>query len=179
MDWGKLRADKALEIILYVVSKGCTNMYNVLKVIYFADKEHLKITGGTLCKDWYRKMPNGPVASGIFDIINYVRYGKSDFFEYPPAKEALRFDPPYALATNRSYDPEFFSDLDCQCLDHAIQEFGTMDFGTLKTKSHEGVDFQNTPLNNPIAFDLFVQSVDDEQGSLRVFLEDCLEGALC
>jgi uncharacterized phage-associated protein len=179
MDWGKFRPDKALEIILYVISKGCTNMYNVLKVIYFADKEHLKITGGTLCKDQYKKMEHGPVASGVFDMIHYVCRGESDFYEYPPAREALQFTLPYFLAAKRQCNPQFFSDLDYQCLDHAIQEFGTMEFGALRAKSHEGVDFQNTPLNNPIAFDLFVQSVDDERGNLRAFFEDCLEEAPC
>jgi uncharacterized phage-associated protein len=179
MDWGKLRADKALEIILYVTSKGCTNMYNVLKVIYFADKEHLRATGGTLCKDWYRKMKDGPVAIGIFDIINYVRHGKSDYLEYSPAMDVLEFQEPYFLTAKRPYNPSFFSDLDYQCLDRAIQEFGAMDFWTLRGKSHEGIDFQNIPLNNPIPFDLFVQSIDDEKGSLQIFLKDCLEEAPC
>ena len=34
-------AEKAVEVILYIISKGCCNMYNILKVIYFADKERL------------------------------------------------------------------------------------------------------------------------------------------
>jgi hypothetical protein len=56
-------AHKALEVILYVAG-SVPDMYRALKVLYFADREHLGRYGRLICGDTYVAMRLGPVPSG-------------------------------------------------------------------------------------------------------------------
>jgi uncharacterized phage-associated protein len=180
MQWGTFKAEKALEVLLYILSKGCTNMYNVLKVVYFADKAHLKRTGHTLFKDRYIAMRNGPVPSGTYDLIKAIR-GRSQFNDYHSlVKGTLAFENEASciLKPLRSPNLRMFSSADFLSLDEAISKYGYMSFEDLKNTSHQEIDFQRADENDLMSFDLFVQSVD-ENGSIRSFLQDCLEEAVC
>jgi uncharacterized phage-associated protein len=183
MQWGTLKTQKALEVLLYILSKGCTNMYNVLKVVYFADKKHLKKTGHTISKDRYIAMKSGPVPSGAYDLIKAVRapVQSSMYNDYPElVKGSMAIDErdPYTLIPLRRPDLRMFSPADYSSLDEAISEYGQMPFSELKQKSHEELDYQKADQNDTMSFDYFVQSVD-EDGNIRAFLQDCLEEAPC
>jgi uncharacterized phage-associated protein len=175
MDWGTFRIDKAREVLLYILSKGCKNMYNVLKVVYFADKEHMKMAGSTICKDRYIAMVHGPVPSGMYDLLKSSKltigdpYGISDIIER---------NGPYNFAPRRGPDMDFLSDLDKECLDYAINKYGMMPFAELKRISHEQPDYMNANENDEESFEDFVKSVDDG-GQLRAYFDDIMENVVC
>ena len=184
MEWGKFRADKALEVVLYILSKGCTNMYNVLKVIYFADKTHMKMTGHTIFKDRYVAMKNGPVPSGAYDLFKAAKNpvhssNASDYDALVKDAVALEEGVSYIFKALRNPNLRMFSRADCVSLDEAIEKYGHMPIGDLITISHKGIDYIKADENDIMSFDLFVQSVDDENSSIRTFLEECMEEAVC
>jgi len=130
---------KAIQTILYVATrlpKQPANLYNVLKVIYFADTAHLHQYGRFIFGDHYVAMNHGPVPSGAYDIIKYVRGDLSWGPECQEAKEAF-------LIKRRSVLPfvdadlNVFSDSDVECLDEAIYKYGDLSFNDLKKLSHD------------------------------------------
>lgn len=177
MNWGNFRADKALEVLLYVLSKGCTNMYNVLKVIYFADKNHMKMTGTTIFKDHYIAMKDGPVPSGAYDMLKAVKRF-NDYHHLVRDAIELEEGEEYIFKALRAPNPKLFSNADYSALDEAIEKYGHMPFGELKKISHNGIDYRQADENDIMSFDLFLQSIDDN-GDIRIFLEDCMEKAVC
>ena len=183
MNWGNFRAEKALEVILYVLSKGCTNMYNVLKVIYFADKTHMKMTGTTIFKDHYVAMRSGPVPSGAYDLFKAITTpsssrGFNDYYNLVKDSIALEAGTTYIFMALRTPNLKVFSKADIFALDKAIEKYGHMPFTELKNISHQGIDYREADENDTMSFDLFLQSVDDD-GNIRLFLEDCMEETVC
>ncbi len=175
MDWGVFRYDKAIEVLLYILSKDCRNMYNVLKVAYFADKEHMRRVGSTICKDRYIAMRQGPVPSGMYDLCKAVRNsGKNNF----GVSDAVKARDPYDFVPLREPDMDFLSDVDIQCLDESIEKYGQMPFGRLKDLSHAEPEYKTAGENDEISFVEFVKSVD-ENGELLSYLKDILEEVEC
>ena len=159
---GKTRIDKALEVILYVLSKGCTDMYNVLKVIYFADKAHIEKTSCTMYKEDYVAMKFGPVPSAAYDIIKDVDLDRPSSFPGLNEKGAFKFTSKYTLMPLREYNPDFFSDIDYDCLDAAVAQYGNMSMNDLISASHSQYDYVNSTRNDMIPFELLVESVDKD-----------------
>lgn len=159
LSWGRFRRDKAIEVLLYILSRGCHNKYNALQVAYFADKEHMRRSGSTICKDRYIAMRNGPVPSGMYDMFKDLADGtisKSGEYDYLP---------------NREPDMDMFSDIDIECLDRAVERYGRLPFDKLRELSHKEPDYLSAPPNGEIAFDDFLRSVD-EDGYIASYLAE-------
>lgn len=52
---------------------GKANLLNLVKLIYHADKTHLNKTGYTITRDSFAAMDNGPVNSGVYDLLKEAR----------------------------------------------------------------------------------------------------------
>src|SRR3990172_3908608 len=66
--------EKALNVILWVANRAkIPDFYRISKIIYFADKVHLQKYGRLICGDAYVAMKDGPVPSGVYDIMKSVR----------------------------------------------------------------------------------------------------------
>ena len=42
----------------------------LVKLLYFADREHIRLTGTSITKDTFFSMKNGPVLSNVLDLIH-------------------------------------------------------------------------------------------------------------
>lgn len=130
--------EKSIEVILYIASK-CNNLYNLLKILYFADKKHLQEYGRFICGDNYVLLPHGPVPSKIYDIIKDVR----DNRKYPipvHLKNAFTIEGKFIIKPLREPSLEYFSRSDIECLDETIEKYGNMDFQELKELTHKEPD---------------------------------------
>lgn len=127
-------AKKAVEVLLYITIRS-PNMYNALKVLYFADKEHLVKYGRLICGDSYVAMSKGPVPSGTYDLVKYIREGSILGFDNP-AEGAFEVDGFY-IHPLREVDKDYLSESDIECLDEAIRTYGDMAFGQLMDQSHD------------------------------------------
>ncbi len=165
----RFNAEKAVEVILYIISKDCCNMYNILKVIYFADKERLSMVGSTMFKDSYKAMPAGPVPCGAYDLLKDVRDCRRPHYdvELPFAFDG---DDTNIVCGCREPNMDFLSRVDVKCLDNAVAEYGDMSFDRLRNISHEQGDYNAVDLNEWIPFDTLVDSVDTD-GKIKAYLQ--------
>ncbi len=129
-------SEKALEVIIYITRKtAIPDVYHVGKILYLADKIHLERYGRFICGDSYSAMKHGPVPSGVYDIIKYVRGdGRFCFDESFRNSFGVRDD---IIILCREPNIEMLSESDRECLDESIAKYGHLKFNVLKKKSHD------------------------------------------
>lgn len=128
-EWQRIK-----EIILYIlnITKGL-DYYRVFKVLYFAEKEHLKKYGTRMIADSFCALPYGPVPENLYQSIK----GRN----LPPyLSDAIKFageDASTVLLPLRACDLDYLSKSDIECLNNSIQENVSLTFNQLKEKSHD------------------------------------------
>lgn len=133
----QFRPEKTLEALVYVVEQGCSDMYAVLKMLYFADKEHLSRYGWPITGDTYVAMKSGPVPSAAYDIVRWVR-GDGRVRPCIDVDGVLEISPgTHQIAAMRSADRNLLSQSELDCLDRVLAKYGRMEFGELKKVSHD------------------------------------------
>lgn len=153
------RPEKAVEVILYIISNGCMNLYNILKVIYFADKMRLSIVASTMFKERYIAIQAGPVPSGAYDLLKDVRDQRKPGFnvELPFVFDS---DDSNIVKALRAPNMRYLSKVDIQCLNKSIEQYGLMDYWSLREISHEQSDYKAVGLKDWMPLDIIVNSVD-------------------
>lgn len=138
--------EKALEAILYVASKApIPDLYHVGKLMYFADRKHLEKYGRLITGDCYKAMKNGPVASGAYDLLKIARGDPGQRCPAGCSSEHVKHSlfvasgGDHKVTIKRSFDPNFLSKSDINCLDEAIEQYGKLTFGELNDLSHDEV----------------------------------------
>lgn len=126
--------EKALETILFI-SKKVPDTYHIGKIIYFADLQHLEKFGRFISGDYYCALKDGPVPSGTYDIIKDVRESRNPRYAIS-AEKAFSVNG-YNVNPKRDPNLDFFSESDISCLSEAIEKFGPLSFGKLKSLSHD------------------------------------------
>lgn len=172
----KIRFDlnprKTLEAVLYILSKRkSVNLYNVLKIIYEADKFHLNQIGRPVTGDRIFKMEYGTVPSFVKNIVD-MDYGsllRLGLDSYPFTRVN------YDLSKLRDPDMSFFSKSDIRALDHGIAEYIDLSFTEVKNKNHLEKSWLNGEMNRPIPFEDMITNeeikeylLDLSESSLRV-----------
>ncbi|MGZ3697290.1 MAG: Panacea domain-containing protein [Bdellovibrionota bacterium] len=149
---------KALEALIYVISKrpNGVNIYNALKSIFAADKDHLNRHGRPVTGDTYIRMEYGTVPSFVYNIINKDILTLMDLgIQDVPFKQNG-----YLLSPTRKPEPKHFSKSDLQSLDRGCEEYLDLDFSAVKEMNHREKCWLETGMNQPIAFELII---DDEK----------------
>lgn len=152
----KFDPKKGLEVLLYISQKS-GNMYNALKVLYFADKEHLEKYGRLICGESYVAMREGPVPSGLYDIIKYRRGEGIPIFAEIPIDASFSMDG-YLIIPNREPDLDYLSASDVECLDAAIVKYGDMSFSSLKRLSHDEA-YKSADQNDFISLESLIKTL--------------------
>jgi uncharacterized phage-associated protein len=163
----RFNIEKALEVLLYIGAR-CPNTYNALKVLYFADKLHLAEYGRFICGDSYVAMNNGPVPSGVYDMVKSVR-GDGFISTEIPLTDAFAVDG-YNILPLRGANLDLLSESEIECLDEAIKRYGHLSFSTLKRLSHDKA-YKAADQNDTISLDAIVSSLPDSD-----LLSDYLRG---
>ncbi len=154
----KFDVEKAVEALLYIAEQ-IPDTYTTLKILYFADKDHLSKYGRLICSDSYVAMIHGPVPSGTYDLIKYAR-GDGFFLLDIPIQEAFAVHG-YDIVPHRKANLDFLSESDIECLDVAIKKYGRMSFGQLRKISHDEEAFQSADRNEFISLKAIVRSLPD------------------
>lgn len=130
--------EKAVEVILYIAQRlGDPGFHKISKILYFADLNHLEKFGRLITGDAYVAMKHGPVPSGSYDILKYVR--EDGLFPFAiHAKSAFSVVGGYSVRPLREPEVDLLSRSDCECLDAAISKYGNMSFRKLTDLSHVG-----------------------------------------
>ena len=73
MDFNKNTRIQAIDYIIRNSSNTHSlNKISILKLLFFADRYHLRKYGRTISNDSYCAMQNGPVASKTYDLLKSI-----------------------------------------------------------------------------------------------------------
>ena len=127
------------QALIYISSKlgGRATYHQASKVMYFADKEHLRKMGRPIFDTFYRAMENGPVPSLAYDILKSLR-GKGPLQNR--GEEFSEFLDPigsYSFTSHAEFDPDNFATLELDSINHAIDFCRGKDFKRLVEESHD------------------------------------------
>ncbi len=133
--------DKAVHAALYVLQRvGRADYHKVFKILYFAEKFHLKSYGRPLTGDSYQAMPYGPVPSFLYDVFKAAEKGVSPFGEATERSGAFAVSRDGKTPIVRALmepDKDELSESDLEALDLSIGENGGLKFDELVKKSHD------------------------------------------
>jgi len=128
---------KVTQALNYFAGQNCgrINKMKALKLLYFADRFHLRKYGRPITNDEYFAMDYGPVPSGGKDLVE-----GSDFRPDPEKAYAGQYLNPVdrlEFSSIAKPDLEVFSKTDLEALDYAWKHFGHMDQFKLAELTHE------------------------------------------
>ena len=115
------------EIMLYVLDKtGGTDVYHLMKILYFAEQKHLAQWGTRMLPDEFFALEYGPVPSAAYDLVKTktpeIKYANDDASDI--------------LLASRKPDMNYLSAADIEALDLSIGENLQLTFNQLCKKSH-------------------------------------------
>jgi uncharacterized phage-associated protein len=128
------KATQALNFFALKAGRSINKM-KALKLVYFADRFHLRKYGRPVVGDEYLAMTYGPVASGTKDLAEM-----SDFLGEEEAHYAKRFIQPsesgLAYSSVSELDEKVFSESDKEALQFAWDRFGRVEKYALSQLTH-------------------------------------------
>jgi len=128
---------KATQCLNYFALKAGKSIdkLRVLKLIYFADRYHLRKYDRFITNDIYFAMGLGPVASSTKDIAEGSEFLDETESQY--ANEYLRTGTQHELISNKLVDTDVFSESDIEALDFAWNKFGHLSSSDLVELTHK------------------------------------------
>jgi uncharacterized phage-associated protein len=129
--------EKATQAINYLTKKegGVIDKLKLIKLIYLADRFHLRRYGRPIINDAYLAMPLGPVGSSVKDIADFSSY--LDGAERVYAAKYLKSDLKNKTVTSTAdVDLDIFSKSELEALDFAFDKFGNKSAPTLVNITH-------------------------------------------
>ena len=114
---------------------GLINKLKVLKLIYFADRFHLRKYGRLITNDIYFAMDYGPVPSNVKDIAEATSFLGDSERDYS-SQYIIPIDNA-TLQSVKQVDNSLFSDSDIEALDYIWERFGHLDQFKLAEITHE------------------------------------------
>ncbi len=133
----RLNHKKAVEAITYVANKQPgLDFYRIVKVFYFADKDHLIRFGRPILGDVYIKMVHGPVPSLVYDLLKASDFLPSDLLEVISVAIEVKHERYPKVYPLRTADMSVFSRTDIRCLDEALETYGKMPWQELWDLAH-------------------------------------------
>jgi len=138
--------------VAYIASKLTErgNMYKVLKVMYFADKEHLRRYGRMIFGDRYIALQHGPVPWSAYRRVSNIRDGLISANSKP--EPLFRVEGDHTIIPLQDVDLECFSESDLECLNNEIDICAPLSFGELKKRSHDDA-YRNADENDEMSIE--------------------------
>ena len=152
---------KALEVLLYV-AQSVPDMYHALKVIYFADKQHLAEYGRLIYGDSYVAMRLGPVPSVAYDIGKQVR--GDGWCVTKTAADCLEISG-NSIVPRRKARMQLLSESERECLDAAIETYGNLPVSGLINRSHDAA-WESADQNDLISIEEIARSIPNSEALL-------------
>lgn len=126
--------------LLYVLDKTAgLDVYHALKVLYFAEREHLVDYGMRMTEDDYFAIDYGPVPTALYDATKGRANSQCPqlLSLYKEAVKRAGKDAPNVLLPKRKPDMDYLSEAMVECLDKSILANCCLPFGELMRKSHD------------------------------------------
>lgn len=134
------KATQGLNFIA-IQSGGEINKMKAIKLIYFADRYHLRKYGRPITNDEYVAMNYGPINSGVKDIVEESEFLGSKEKEY--SEKFIKKIDRYCFQSINEVDESIFSDSDIEALNFAWEKFGFYDQFELADLTHKYPEWKN------------------------------------
>ncbi len=153
--------NKMLNVTLYILHKlGATSKTKLMKLLFFADFEHIRKYNRPITWAEYRRLPKGPVPSYFLDIINFV-IGKK--IPYVLDKDVKKFSNVIKvkrglfglgafLCPLRKPKMEELSQSDKEILDEILKRYGAKNAGQLWRATHRHPAWKRDENNKVIKY---------------------------
>jgi len=149
---------KTVEALVLIASRWPRiTPFFLAKVLFFADRNHLRAYGRPVTGDAYIAMEAGPVPSGVYDMVK----GNLDFFGDPDAIvgaiEVPRGNRHYpVIVAKREPKLDLLSETDIKAIEDAIQFCRGKSFQALSSLTHQEPAWLMAPLNGVMDPELLV-----------------------
>ncbi len=175
-------ANIVLEAFYYLAKKidAPIDKLAAIKLLFFADRYHIRKYGRLISDDVYFALPHGPVASNSLDILNIVMNGHSAGVDkaYLKRESANAF-----VSVDSEYDFEYLSDSDIEALDFTIENFSSYETWELRNLTHEYPEWKrykstlesNLSRREKIIMDDFFKNADLEDDPYSVITDKTVE----
>jgi len=120
-----MNTQKAIESVLWIIQNGESNMYNIWKILFAAEKYHINKYGRPITGDSYMALEFGTVPSWLYDATKIKR----------PGMGFIRND--NSLIAERNPMSDYLSQSDVEALNYGMNEYAGLDFRSVKYKNHE------------------------------------------
>jgi uncharacterized phage-associated protein len=138
----KFDSEKLAQALAFFGSRGVNDLdtLKAVKLLYFADREHLLKYGRPIVGDDYYCMKNGPIPTNalgqIQDVLALTPTGDHDrlFDELFDVDTTSRYP---RLVSKKTPDMDVFSESDIEVLEHVLQAYGHMSAWMLRDLTHE------------------------------------------
>lgn len=144
---------KTVEALAYLAERE-RRLYWLLKMLWWAEREHLSKYGQMIVGDTYIAMSKGPVPSMAYDIVKDARGDNWYGFENPDPADVLEAPDNYTVLGKRKANTTLLSETDREELDSAIKKIAPLSFGDLKKMSHTAAH-EAADENDVISFEAF------------------------
>lgn len=175
----KPKRDKIIESILHLLHKcGDLTRYQIVKMIYLADKEHLNRYGRPITYDQMVAMEYGPVPSETYNILT-----KGKFIPFSSKKLPFEFikkeDYNFITSPQREANKRKMSKSDINILDEIAKKYGDKDFNYLYNLTHEHMAYKNAWSNKgkknskEMLFEDMIDDSPDKEAIVEELLAVC------
>ena len=137
----KFEIKKITEIVKYLLSRneGVMNYTKLIKLLYLADKESLRVNDVSVSGDAFYSMKNGPILSGVKDLIDNKYSFVADQDTWVKSFEKRGYD--LILVDKEKSNYEELSDFEIELLDKIDNEFKDKDYGYMIEYTHDKQKF--------------------------------------
>lgn len=156
----------AVETIVYIAQhSSLPTFHKIAKILYFADRLHLKRYGRFISGDSYIAMQHGPVPSHTYDMLKSVR-NSYQYIHFPEIANAFCVEGKYLVVPQREANLKWLSDSEIECLNDSIQQVDHCTFGQLTHMSHDAA-WSSADDNEEISIEAIVKSIGNPPGLLE------------
>lgn len=136
-----LSSEKITQVINFFarLSGNKINKLKLIKLIYFADKYHLRKYGRTITEDEYWAMDMGPVQSTVKDIIDNSSY-LSDYEKEYRNKYIHKNE--NTVSSKNDVDEDVLSDSDIEAIKLVWDRLGKLSKKELIDKTHKNAEWK-------------------------------------
>ncbi len=169
---------KAIQAINFFAQKegGSVDKMKALKLIWLADRYHLRKYGRPVTNDRYFAMEYGPVASNIKDLMGFSLLGKE---EESYLSKYLKMKNPTTLISVKKTDEDVFSQTDIEAFNIVYEEYGEYKPIYLSRISHKFPEWQKheeklkskISLREKMFYEDFFENPSSEISEKNIFLE--------
>jgi len=145
----KFNKEKAIEVLLFV-AKSQNDIHSALKIIFFADKEHLNNYGRLIFGDNYYALNFGTVPSGAYSIVKYHE-NQNDFTKTK-----------YNIKPAREPRMEYLSESDIECLTFAINKYKDKTFNELHDLTIDEA-YNSASINGKISLEEIINTLSNKK----------------